>query len=658
MRLPVRLKLIIALSAFVVFGLAVIALLSRALSDVRAEVDKLAQHRQPLTISTHKIEVNVNGIGLAVLAYLESARPDYRAWVDHDRQDIDRLMLTYANLADSERERQLGTTLRRQLDAFAARATTLLDKSDALNIARADLAECVEELHHMLIDWIDHADKLTPARHLESTRTALAMEAELSEISLALGWHPPYSAQTRRTRFREQLSALELLANRFDQLPASTPQRHAVTRIVEERRRVAELIERTITLEDDADSLRELFIEERATIDRLLAGEVQTLAHAGFEVPLQAIDRLTESASIQLGLVVLPLFAAGTLVLGLSMYRGVTRPLAALKKGIRTVARGDEAHPITGMPNDEFGDLAIEFNKMARQLVERSAELAGKDTELRRRETMACMGTLVSGVAHEVRNPLFGITSTLDALQARLHCQPEYTRHIAVLRGETARLQKLMQDLLDFGRPLPHARAVANLHQLIDRGVRACAPLAQSRGVAICCELDDSEPWLALDTARMEQVLVNLIENALQHSPRGAEVTVATRRDYTPGRDAVVVTVCDQGPGFRKEDLPRIFEPFFTRRSGGTGLGLSIVQRIVEEHGGRIEVANRPEGGATLTIHLLTLTGTNLAVADLAEQPSPGLGMQANAKRLEPAVPELADTQATRRDDNSPAKRA
>lgn len=639
MRLPVRLKLIVALSAFVVFGLVVIGLLARALSDVRAEVDKLARHRQPMTISTHKIEVDVNGIGLAVLAYLDSARPDYRAWVEHDRQDIDRLMRTYSNLADSERERQLGATLRHQLDVFAARATTLLDKSDALNVARADLADCVEELDHMLIDWIDHADVLTPSRHLESTRTALAMEAELSEISLALGWHPPYSPQTRRTRFRDQLTALEQLANRFDKLPLDAQQRHAVARIVAERRRVAELIDRTVNLEDEADTLREQFIEARATIDRLLADEVQTLAHAGFDVPIHAIDQLTERASTQLGLVVLPLFAAGTLVLGLLMYRGVTRPLAALKKGIRTVARGDTVQPIDDMPNDEFGDLAIEFNKMARQLHERSAELAGKDAELRRRETMACMGSLVSGVAHEVRNPLFGITSTLDALQARLHGSPDHGRHIAVLRGETGRLQKLMQDLLDFGRPAPHVRAVANLHALIERAVSACAPLARERGVAISCTLTGTPPWLALDTLRMEQVLVNLIENALQHSAHGATVVIEARchpqadRDshlHTEGsasHDDIIVSVSDQGPGFRNDDLPRVFEPFFTRRRGGTGLGLSIVQRIVEEHGGTVGAANRPGGGAVLTMQLHPSQQVERAAAALTEQPAPRLGV-------------------------------
>jgi signal transduction histidine kinase len=321
-------------------------------------------------------------------------------------------------------------------------------------------------------------------------------------------------------------------------------------------------------------------------------------------------------------------------VVGLLMVRGVTLPLSALKKGIRTVARGDTVLPIQDMPNDEFGDLATEFNKMARQLHDRGTELATKDAELRRRETMACMGTLVSGVAHEVRNPLFGITSTLDALQARLHGQPEFGRHIGVLRGETARLKKLMQDLLDFGRPAPHVRAVTDLHRLVEAAVASCAPLAHERGVSISCELPAPPPWLALDTLRMEQVLVNLIENALQHAARGGTVTIATQGEDNTRPDAVVVTVRDQGPGFQADDLHRVFEPFFTRRRGGTGLGLSIVQRVVEEHGGTVTASNHPHGGAVMTLVLPAPQAAAQDVAALPEQPGPAL-----ADRLTDSLP-------------------
>jgi signal transduction histidine kinase len=107
-----------------------------------------------------------------------------------------------------------------------------------------------------------------------------------------------------------------------------------------------------------------------------------------------------------------------------------------------------------------------------------------------------------------------------------------------------------------------------------------------------------------MDRGRLLQVFQNLIENALQHSPRGEAVRVRAAIDRADRVAFIECAIEDAGPGFREEDLPRVFEPFFTRRRGGTGLGLSIVQRIVEEHGGRIAAANRTPTGAVVTLRL------------------------------------------------------
>jgi signal transduction histidine kinase len=109
-------------------------------------------------------------------------------------------------------------------------------------------------------------------------------------------------------------------------------------------------------------------------------------------------------------------------------------------------------------------------------------------------------------------------------------------------------------------------------------------------------------PFIPLDGGRMEQVFENLVTNAIQHSPSGGTVHAAARLAGEGGERRVVWTVEDEGPGFQAEDIPRIFEPFFSKRRGGTGLGLSIVQRIVESHGGSIEAANREGGGAIFAV--------------------------------------------------------
>jgi signal transduction histidine kinase/CHASE3 domain sensor protein len=607
MRFPVRSKLIVALLALVGFGLVVIALTYGALADVRSEVDKLARHRQPLSVAAHEIEINVNGIGMSVLAYIESARPVYREWIVKERREIEHFLQAYLQLAESPSERELGVTMRQLLEKFMSSTSTILNKSDALTAALAELGECTETVDRIIDAWVRRVEGLPPAQRAGATpvlQAVWAVEAELAEVGSALMWRHPATTQARQQKYLTKLGDFESAVLRLISLPLTPGERAEANRIVDEQRQIVGLIERTVALEGELDLLREGFIAQRVSIDRLLNEQVQKLAQAGFEVPLSAVERVSESAVRNMSLFVFPLFTLAVLILGVLIYRGVSRPMLALTKGMRMIAQGDLVHPIAGMPNDEFGDLAAEFNRMAQQLRERGDELLSKDAELRRRETMASMGSLVSGVAHEVRNPLFGITSTLDALQARLHGQPELGRHLSVLRGETSRLQKLMQDLLDYGRPVPHVRSRTDLYAVIQRALAICAPLAREAGVRVASDLAGDAPLLELDPQRIEQVFVNLIENALQHSSAGQEVSVSACHDAAFGQAGVVCTVRDQGPGFRDEDVQRIFDPFFTRRRGGTGLGLSIVQRIVEEHGGQVSASNHAEGGAVLRLRL------------------------------------------------------
>jgi signal transduction histidine kinase len=220
---------------------------------------------------------------------------------------------------------------------------------------------------------------------------------------------------------------------------------------------------------------------------------------------------------------------------------------------------------------------------------------------LRRSETMSAMGSLVAGVAHEVRNPLFAISATLDAFESKFKRRTEYRRYLDVLRERVARLNTLMQQLLDYGKPSRLDLAEAGPGEVMAAAADACAPLAAQAGVEIALEVEPGAPRLWIDRGRVVQVLENLLENAVQHSPAGACVRCRAQAAEAGG---VRFSVEDAGPGFRPEDLERLFEPFFTRRRGGTGLGLSIVQRITEEHGGRVEAANRTGGGAVMAVTL------------------------------------------------------
>jgi PAS domain S-box-containing protein len=220
---------------------------------------------------------------------------------------------------------------------------------------------------------------------------------------------------------------------------------------------------------------------------------------------------------------------------------------------------------------------------------------------LRRSETMSAMGTLVAGVAHEVRNPLFGISSTLDAYHEEFS-RPGYVECATALRSEVDRLVQLMRELLEYGKPAALHIETGRIDTVTREAVESRRSAALSAGVRIRDRVPADLPPLLMDQSRLRQVFENLIDNAVQHSPRGSEVVVEGEIVEHAGRQWIECRVEDRGTGFAREDLDRVFEPFFTRRPGGTGLGLSIVQRIVEEHSGKVSAANRSGGGGSIRV--------------------------------------------------------
>ena len=226
---------------------------------------------------------------------------------------------------------------------------------------------------------------------------------------------------------------------------------------------------------------------------------------------------------------------------------------------------------------------------------------------LRRSETMAALGAVVGGVAHEVRNPLFGMSAVLDAFESRFGDLPEHRPYLPLLRTELARMTRLMQALLDYGKPARFEMAPREIAEVVAEALDLCRPLAERGGVRLAFRppVDGTGGYrVLLDANRLAQAFQNVVENAVQHSRHGGEVNVDMAQFLAEDAPWVRVSVRDHGPGFPPADLARVLEPFFSRRSGGTGLGLSIVSRVVEGHGGRIRVANHPEDGAVVDLEL------------------------------------------------------
>ena len=245
---------------------------------------------------------------------------------------------------------------------------------------------------------------------------------------------------------------------------------------------------------------------------------------------------------------------------------------------------------------NEFGSVGERAILIAQDITKRT-EL---EASLRQSEMMSLLGSLVAGVAHEVRNPLFGISSILDAFETRFSDRTEYLRYTNVLRDEVGRLTVLMEELLEYGKPSRGDLYLVSLEEMIARSIRACLPAAEVAQVILVNDVRESLPRIMIDRRRLSKVFVNLIENAIQHSPSGGVVTIEARKITEAKQDWIHCAIKDLGPGILAQDIPKLFEPFFSKRRGGTGLGLAIAQKIMEEHGGKLVAGNNPEGGACM----------------------------------------------------------
>lgn len=213
--------------------------------------------------------------------------------------------------------------------------------------------------------------------------------------------------------------------------------------------------------------------------------------------------------------------------------------------------------------------------------------------QLIRADRLAAMGELTAGVAHEVRNPLGVIRASVQLLEDA-HCDPGRIREAGdVIKQEIDRLDKVIKALLDFGRPSTPTLVRIDLNDVLQDVILFTTRFAKQSDVRIDSDLADGLPPVLGDPDQLKQVFLNLVTNAVQAMEQGGgSIIISTRSDG----DYVETFVRDTGPGIAPDELPKVFDPFFTKRAEGTGLGLTIVHRIIDEHDGHIGVESSPDG--------------------------------------------------------------
>lgn len=246
------------------------------------------------------------------------------------------------------------------------------------------------------------------------------------------------------------------------------------------------------------------------------------------------------------------------------------------------------------------------------------------EARARRSEELASLGAMAAGMAHEVRNPLHAIHSAAELIETLGGAGRPVQRYVDAVYAEVAKLERLVKDVLNFSKVYEVRCQDLDLGALLEE---TAALLRLPDGIELTTESDPGLPLVEADRDRLQQVLRNLVRNAVEVLPDGGTVRLRARlgpRRHLPGGEDlepvpfVVVEVRDDGPGIAAEDLPHLFEPFFTKRSSGegTGLGLPICRRIVDAHGGSLEVETQPGEGACFQIFLpAPVAGQSLAPA-------------------------------------------
>ncbi|MBE0673786.1 MAG: hypothetical protein IH591_03910 [Bacteroidales bacterium] len=258
-----------------------------------------------------------------------------------------------------------------------------------------------------------------------------------------------------------------------------------------------------------------------------------------------------------------------------------------------------------------FGYISATINDMLATIESENQRRQRLERQLNQRNKMASLGTMVSGVAHEVKTPLSIIKTRLQIWDKAISSQskegtpcPVTHESLQMLVNETDRLSSLVNRLLVFSRPIENKLKPADVNLLISEAINFISPETEKRGIVIEINFSSELPLIPLDQSTMKQVLFNVFENSCDSMPDGGRIIVESGR--VSGEECIFISVKDSGTGIPEEALGNIFDPFFTLKDTGVGLGLAISYQIVKAHSGEIIITNNKEGGTRCVIYLPT----------------------------------------------------
>ncbi len=317
---------------------------------------------------------------------------------------------------------------------------------------------------------------------------------------------------------------------------------------------------------------------------------------------------------VSLTLLLLVTFGAvGGLIAGIAVARKVHQSIIELNIPV---------HAASGMLNEVVGPLKIStkgnlatiresLDEMANRVGLTVQRLQDSQKQILRAEQLTALSQMAAGLAHEIRNPLTAMRSIVQMARQQGGGSALDDRDIEVLGIEIERLNELVQTFLDFARPPMLSRGRVNVSEIIQRTIQLTKQRAERQEIQIEFDPSTSEISIQADPQQLQQVLLNLVLNAIDAQPNGGRIAIRTESTRSSQKNSFfTVLVCDDGPGIPLELMDRIFDPFFSTKDSGTGIGLAICRRIVEDHGGILTAENQLLGGAMFTVQLPSNDGT------------------------------------------------
>ena len=284
----------------------------------------------------------------------------------------------------------------------------------------------------------------------------------------------------------------------------------------------------------------------------------------------------------------------------------------------KCIARGDDecefligteaALKKMGIAPPEWGMTIKEKAEYLENLLIESArlheEIKESEQKVMESKRLAAIGQLSANIAHEIRNPLSAIKTNIQILSKNLNLQGFDKRRLEIASGEILRLDRILEDTLDFAAPVKVNSVDHDVREVIDKCILLLSDKIEAANIVIVRKMAKSTPTLAMDYEKMQQAVLNLILNAIDAMPNGGTLELAAGFSMRLGQKAIRVEIKDSGRGIPPENMGKIFEPFFSTKTKGAGLGLPNVKKIIEAHNGRIQVTSRPHRGVRIRLLL------------------------------------------------------